>query len=113
VYKKEVKKYNKYCGNKMSTILKCAICHGDIEAVRHLIKQGVDVNELDGSNFTALGLTTITESDMSNIAELLITAGADPINLPSVDDSVFNTACSNNNLKILKLITSVPILDVQ
>lgn len=50
---------------------------GEVEKVRHLIKEGVKVNAKDEQGWTAL--LSAAESGQKEIVELLISSGADPL----------------------------------
>jgi hypothetical protein len=86
----------------MEISLADAIIDEDIEAVRHILQFGVDLNEWDEYGFTYLIEAAIANN--IEIARLLINRGAQTNMQDSTGGTALHWAVDNNNLEFVKLL---------
>lgn len=83
------------------TPLMTAVYNGDIEEVKALINEGVDLEARDVDGFTALGYVLFSEEN--EIGQLLLEAGADP-NAESEYSNLLVSALSYENYEFAALL---------
>lgn len=79
-----------------------AIKKGDVEQVKNLIAQGVDVNCVNAFDESALGVAV--RDGKVEIIKLLIAAGADVNRINTFQETVLMAAVKDGNLEIVKLL---------
>lgn len=79
-----------------------AILQEDSDAVRKILRYGVDVNEIDEYGFTPLIETAIV--DNTKFTKILLDHGADPNTQDVTGGTALQWAAENNNLALSKLL---------
>jgi hypothetical protein len=79
-----------------------AIIQEDLQSIQHMLRQGVDVNELDEYGFTPLIEAAIANN--TDIAALLVAQGADVNQQDITGGTALHWSAENNNLALTELL---------